>query len=287
MDDFDAPATPPPPKVPEGWVARWNEQYKEWFYVNTFTKKSQWEKPTAPARPPEDESPVGPPPSYTPGDKPAPTDTKKNPYDDHNKDTTGARSSAHDDEDAKLARQLQAEEDAKARTHSPAGGAAASYANTPYTPDVNSPGNPYPNQLPPRPDSSTDKAKGLLGKFFGSKNKHGSSSGSGGGFPGIGQFGGSHGHGAPAYGGYPPPQGYGAYPPPQPGYGGYGAPPGGYYGGGYPQQAYGRPHKSGGGMGAAGGAALGLGAGLLGGALIAEAFDDDHDGGDFGDVGDF
>lgn len=31
MADFAAPAGPPPPKVPEGWVARWNEQYKEWY----------------------------------------------------------------------------------------------------------------------------------------------------------------------------------------------------------------------------------------------------------------
>lgn len=30
MTDFEAPLGPPPPKVPEGWVARWNEQYKEW-----------------------------------------------------------------------------------------------------------------------------------------------------------------------------------------------------------------------------------------------------------------
>ncbi len=30
MADFDAPTGPPPPKVPEGWVARWNPQYNEW-----------------------------------------------------------------------------------------------------------------------------------------------------------------------------------------------------------------------------------------------------------------
>ncbi|KFX90576.1 hypothetical protein O988_08126, partial [Pseudogymnoascus sp. VKM F-3808] len=47
MADFEAPAGPPPPKVPEGWKAQWNEQYKEWFYVNLYTKKSQWDKPTA------------------------------------------------------------------------------------------------------------------------------------------------------------------------------------------------------------------------------------------------
>jgi hypothetical protein len=30
MADFEAPSGPPPPKVPEGWVARWNAQYNEW-----------------------------------------------------------------------------------------------------------------------------------------------------------------------------------------------------------------------------------------------------------------
>ena len=50
-NDFLPPPGPPPPQkpqVPEGWVAQWNEQYKEWFYVNTYTKQSQWEKPTSP-----------------------------------------------------------------------------------------------------------------------------------------------------------------------------------------------------------------------------------------------
>lgn len=36
MADFEAPAGPPPPKVPEGWVVRWNEQYKEWS-VSAFS----------------------------------------------------------------------------------------------------------------------------------------------------------------------------------------------------------------------------------------------------------
>ena len=30
MADFLPPSGPPPPKVPEGWKAVWNEQYKEW-----------------------------------------------------------------------------------------------------------------------------------------------------------------------------------------------------------------------------------------------------------------
>ncbi|KLP11144.1 rna-binding protein [Fusarium fujikuroi] len=51
MADFAPPSGPPPPKAPEvpaGWAVRWNDQYKEWFYVNIYTKQSQWEKPTAP-----------------------------------------------------------------------------------------------------------------------------------------------------------------------------------------------------------------------------------------------
>lgn len=30
MADFLPPSGPPPPKVPEGWKAVWDEQYKEW-----------------------------------------------------------------------------------------------------------------------------------------------------------------------------------------------------------------------------------------------------------------
>merc|ERR1711939_955237 len=53
MSDFVPPSGPPPPKVPEGWKAQWNEQYSEWFYVNIYTKKSQWDKPTEPVYPPK------------------------------------------------------------------------------------------------------------------------------------------------------------------------------------------------------------------------------------------
>lgn len=38
-----------PPEVPAGWLARWNEQYQTWFYYNTATKESTWERPTGPA----------------------------------------------------------------------------------------------------------------------------------------------------------------------------------------------------------------------------------------------
>lgn len=256
--------------------------------MNTFTKKSQWEKPTEPAVDPNarDDSPAGPPPGYTPGSGPAPTDSKSastNPF--VNEATRpGAAGGSHDeDADARLARQLQEEENARART--PGSGSAHSYGSTPVPPQGYS---PYPDQLPPRSAGGTpaDKAKGLLGKFFGSKNKQHGSGGFGGGFPGQQQY---PSQPQQAYGGYgsphPPQQGYYNSPPPQQ-YGGYGAPPGQYGGGygsgpgygqapgGYYQQA---PQKrTGGGMGAAGGAALGLGAGLIGGALIADAIDD-HD----------
>lgn len=30
MADFAAPSGPPPPEVPPGWTARWNDQYKAW-----------------------------------------------------------------------------------------------------------------------------------------------------------------------------------------------------------------------------------------------------------------
>ncbi|KAK3371772.1 hypothetical protein B0T24DRAFT_668335 [Lasiosphaeria ovina] len=297
-------------------VARWNDQYKEWFYVNTYTKKSQWDKPTEAARPPIDDAPGGPPPSYAPGNTAAPTDTKVNPYDDHSRGASTNPFKPDESEDEKLARQLQAEEDARARGHSSGGpgGAAASYANTPPPASVS----PYPSQLPPRSGGSeVDKAKGLFGKFFGKKT---GSSGGGGGLGGaLGSFGGGghSGHGSygqqpggygqqhaygqqpmygqpqPGYGapgGYGQPQGYGNYPP----QGGYYPPQqGGYYGGGgYPQQQQ-APRKSGGGMGMAGGAALGLGAGVLGGVLIADAINDnqqeayqegyqDGDNGDYG-----
>ncbi|KAJ4423430.1 hypothetical protein N0V82_001903 [Gnomoniopsis sp. IMI 355080] len=272
MADFEAPPGPPPPKVPEGWVARWNEQYKEWFYVNAYTKKSQWERPTEPAFPPQDDAPPGPPPpSYRPGDGPTPTDAKTNPFTPQG---TGA-SGSQVDSDAELARKLQEEEDARARGNNSSGtkGAAADYMGS--SPNLGQ--SSYPQQLPAREDGGS-KAKGLLGKLFGgSKNKYGSSGGAyGGGYPQQPGYGGYPQQAG--YGGYPQQQGYGGYPQ-QGGYGGgYGPPQGGYgggYGGGYAQQ---RPQRAGGGgMGAMGGAALGLGGGLIGGMLLEDAIDDHED----------
>ncbi|KAJ4386988.1 hypothetical protein N0V85_007851, partial [Neurospora sp. IMI 360204] len=210
------------------------------------------------------------------------SDTKTdNPYDNSANRAGGGSSQGHsyEDEDARLARQLQAEEDARAAA------AVNQRAHTPSGPSS------FPSQLPPRPDTN-DRGSGskgsFLGKIFGAAGKHkpsGSSShGYGGGYP-------AQGHSPMPYGGSPapygqpqqpmygqqPPVGYGGYPQ-QGGYGGYPPQQGGYYGGGYPQQqqAYGGRSGGGGGMGMMGGAALGLGAGVLGGALIADAVND-HD----------
>lgn len=261
MADFDAPSGPPPPKVPEGWVARWNDQYKEWFYVNTFTKKSQWDKPTEPAKNPADDGPDGPPPGYTPGAPPAPSDAKTNPFSPQN---TGTSAGPAETEDARLARQMQAEEDARSRGTP---GAAASYAAGSPAPGGQG---QFPEQLPPRPGDNQSGSRGLLGKLgkmvSGSKNKP-YGGGYGGGYPQQNYGGG--GYPQQGYGGYPPQQGYGMQP-------GYGHQPqyGGHYGGGYPPQQ----RRGGGGMGMAGGAALGLGAGMLGGAMIGNAMaDNEHD----------
>lgn len=289
MTDYAPPSGPPPPKapqVPAGWAARWNEQYKEWFYVNVYTKKSQWEKPTAPVYPPDDKAHDDPPPGYEPASGPAPTDAKQNPYEDRSGPAPSAAAAA--DDDAKLAAKLQAEEDVRARAASPGAGAQP-------PPSYGGQHEPFPQELPPRDRDSRAKG-GFLGKLFG-KDK------------------------APAgqqqgYSAYSPQphQGYYQSPPPQQQYGGYpsqayGGPPycgrygSGAYGGqpGYAAQQQQPPRKNG--MGAMGmglgGAALGLGAGVLGGAMIADVIHDheqeaymdgfedgqDFGGGDFG--GDF
>ncbi|KAK6226369.1 hypothetical protein QIS74_02416 [Colletotrichum tabaci] len=329
-DDFAPPTGPPPPKAPEvppGWIARWNDQYKEWFYVNLHTKQSQWDKPTEPAvpppPPPADDQPGGPPPGYAPGPgvPTPPVDQKTNPYDQkhnpyENQSSTpqpyGAGGSNTMSEDERLARQLQAEEEARSR-------GAAPGSHSPMPPGYNlhqqqhqQPQSPFPDQLPPRAQEARGKSGGgFLGKLLG-KAKTG----------GMGGLGGSSSHAQPHYGGYPQQQQYGGYPPQQQ-YGGY--PPQQQYGG-YPQQpGYGAPggygmqgggyggygrgmggmggmgggrKPGGGGMGMAGGMALGAGAGLLGGALIADhindeqqeayadGYNDGNDGDDFGGGGD-
>ncbi|KAK1820318.1 WW domain-containing protein wwm1 [Friedmanniomyces endolithicus] len=280
MADFAPPPGPPPPQVPAGWKAVYNAQYKEWFYVNTHTKASQWDRPTTPVYAAGDSPPPGAPPGYAHSTSAAAGPEKggygtNNPY-----GSTGGSSTA---EDERLARQLQAQEDA--RVHGGSGSATsrgaldgtygsgqpAAYGqpaygqqSSPYGQQSSPYGGGAQQDLPVR----EEKSKGLFGKLAGKLTGGGAS----GGRPQQG------------YGGYPPQQqGYGGYPPQQQqGYGGGG------YGGGYgpqpgygPQQGYGpqyqqqqQPARSG--MGAGGGALLGAGAGLVGGMVLMDAMED-HD----------
>ena len=253
--------------------------------MNLSTKQSQWEKPTAPATPESTRPPPDAPPGYTPGDGPAPSDTKKNPYFDSDPSIGGASSSKAQQEadDARLARELQAQERGGGMTpmQDPSPGPYAQ-GQAPY----------QQQQYPPGGETSrSSKGKGLLGKIMGKVKPPGQ--------------GGSYGHAQPPYQGYPPqghaggysPQPYGqpGYGSPgpygqqgygQPGYGspgpygrpGYGAPgPYGYqqpHYGGYPAHGQKKSGMGNAGM-MAGGAALGVGAGLVGGALVADAI---HDG---------
>ncbi|KAJ5461078.1 uncharacterized protein N7458_002630 [Penicillium daleae] len=269
MSSFAPPPGPPPPTVPEGWKAQYDERYQTWFYINIATGKSQWERPEAP---PPSGPPAGPPPNELPAEA-VPSDRKQpmasnNPFNPANSTKDNAPSHSLDD-DARLAAKLQAEEESRARGQGSDRGAATDYYSDP---------SPKAKAHPATPRSKG----GFLSKLMG-KSSSGSSR------PPQQQYASYPQQGPPPggyYGGYPPQQqGYGY---PQPGYGGgYG---GGYppQGGYYPQQP---PRKSGG-MGTAGAAALGVGGGLLGGLLIADAVEDmgDHDnydngGGDWGDGG--
>ncbi|KAH7392825.1 hypothetical protein BKA66DRAFT_313214 [Pyrenochaeta sp. MPI-SDFR-AT-0127] len=262
--------------------AVWNDQYSEWFFVNIYTKKSQWDKPTEPIYPPGEEAPHGPPPTYHPPAGAVAGNltgaSEKSNFSSNNPYATSGPGSSNISEDEKLARKLQEEEEVRAgRLSGDNRGAANDFYNQP---GQSQPGqyygqqsaSPYPQQAQtPYQDTTTQdkgKSKGLLGKLLGKASGHGSSS--------------SH-----------------AYPPQQHGYGqqpGYGAAPGGYYGGGYQQRpmGYGMPaggRRPGGGMGAGGAMALGAGGGLLGGALLGSAMADAGDGGntyinnDYGDDG--
>lgn len=237
-------------------------------------------KPTSPVAPEATRPPQPPddaPPGYTPGSAPAPTDAKTNPYfDSPAPDGASSSKQEQEDADARLARELQQQE------HSRRSGMTPMQDPSPGPYAQGGPQPPYQSH-PPQGEGIRGKGKGLLGKIMGKVKP-----------PGGG--GGSYGHGQPGYGGgYPPQQGYmnhpGGYPPQpygQPGYGspgyggpGYGAPgPYGHHQPGYMAHpgAYGRAGKKPG-MGnagmMAGGAALGMGAGLVGGAMMADAI---HDG---------
>ncbi|BFZ61018.1 WW domain-containing protein wwm1 [Saitoella coloradoensis] len=56
-----SPPGPPPNDLPEGWVAQWDDRYNAWFYVDTRTGQSTWEKPQRFA------PPAGPPPGAAGG----------------------------------------------------------------------------------------------------------------------------------------------------------------------------------------------------------------------------
>lgn len=43
------PSRPPPPALPDGWVALWDEEYKRYYFANKVTGVTQWEVPTSPA----------------------------------------------------------------------------------------------------------------------------------------------------------------------------------------------------------------------------------------------
>lgn len=103
MSDFAPPVGPPPPKVPEGWKAVWNEQYSEYFYVNLYTKQSQWEKPTEPVYPSSEAPPQGPPPPRTDNSSRL---SSNNPYAGS---AEKGRSSNDISEDERLAKRLQEE----------------------------------------------------------------------------------------------------------------------------------------------------------------------------------
>ncbi|BCS27512.1 uncharacterized protein APUU_60560S [Aspergillus puulaauensis] len=317
---FAPPPGPPPPSVPEGWTTQFDDTYKQWFFINLTTGKSQWEPPQSTPAPtpqapaqapipaseqPHADQPGAPPPSYEesgPGNPSTVADAEdfgkkkanyfssNNPYNGEPASGPGASGASAKDtteSDAALAARLQAEEDARSSSTGP-GTAAGYYDNdTPHSPTSSFPAGDR--------DKGKDKKKGFFSKLMGkASSSQGYSSrppAAYGGYrpsqPGYGAPSPGPGYGAPG-GFYPPQQGYG----PGPGYGAgygpqpvYGYPQQPYYGGGMQPQR--RP--GGGGMGMAGAAALGVGGGLLGGALLADAIDDHHDhddyGGDYGGGG--
>lgn len=251
---------PPPPQVPAGWKAIWNDQYQAWFYANTVTKETTWEMPTQPAYAPGEAPPPGAPPGYDHGSSTGAPPEKSAAFASNNPygQSPGPANQQYESDEA-MARRLQQQEQA--------GGSAAHrgasdnfYGGPPQQQyGAGSPGPYGQNQLPPRQESGK---KGLFSKISSKLSGGGSRPPQqymGGGYPQQGHYG----------GGYPQ-QGYG---------GGY--PMGGHHGGmygGYPQQGmYGPPRRHGGGLGAGGGAALGLGAGMMGGMMVGGMMANDHD----------
>ncbi|RAH63868.1 uncharacterized protein BO66DRAFT_396651 [Aspergillus aculeatinus CBS 121060] len=299
---FAPPPGPPTPSVPEGWKAQFDDRYNQWFFVNLRTGRSQWERPEGPNRTePEIHGPPSePPPSYDasgpaePSSLAAAGDKKtvdsRNPY-------KPPESAHHNlDDDARLAAQLQAEENARARRRSPAssGGAASDY----YTDGSPRQTAGYQSSEPQSQNSSPGPAQQRSKGFF-SKLKGKVAGNSGASFPRPQQPVPQQSYGYPQGGYYYGGGGVGAgYASQQTGYGYPSYPPQGSF---YPTQQ--QPQQRRHGMGTAGAAALGVGGGLLGGMLLADAVEDmSHDygpppgdygddyGGDFGggdDFGDF
>ncbi|CCG20484.1 Ifu5 predicted membrane protein [Candida orthopsilosis Co 90-125] len=52
-----------PPTIPSGWLAKFDDKYKTWFYVDLSTKKSQWDAPKGTVFDKDDDVP---PPAYSP-----------------------------------------------------------------------------------------------------------------------------------------------------------------------------------------------------------------------------
>ena len=216
--------------------------------MDLLTKKSQWDRPTAPAEPVSvHDEPGGPPPTYSydqSGDTQASEKRAK----------SATTKQEEEENDARYAARLQAEEDARANRSG-------------MMPDANYATKPIPivdhrqSELPPRAERSAGRKRGFLGKLLG-KHSHQPSAGH------QQQFYPQQGYGPARYeSGYP--QTSHSYPPHQ-----------GFYGssgmmGMPPRRGHGFPG------GAMGGAALGVGGGLLGGVLLADAIGDHnrYDGG--------
>ncbi|EEH17206.2 hypothetical protein PABG_07293 [Paracoccidioides brasiliensis Pb03] len=296
---YAPPPGPPPPRVPDGWKAQFDDRYKEWFYVNLKTGISQWEAPPVPDAHPSNGDPTSrapvaePPPHYAPPvtQTAAPGEVHNNPATANLSDLgsnnpfnpmrtgssygSGPSSGTNEavmDEDARVAARLQAEENGQA--------GMMGQGSLPPQPQ------PQPQSLPPPQPLIEERRKspgGFLGKLMGKASSKTNYQGSG--------F-----STAPYY--PPPPQ----QPPPQqqqqqqyPPMPQYQQQPypqqqqqqqqqyGGYYGPqpntpSYPQyvpqqqqqqqhhKQHGRPR-----IGRGGAAALGLGGGLLGGALLSKA----------------
>lgn len=256
------------------------------FYVNIYTRKSQWDRPSSPVYPPSASADVvppdgPPPPSYGSAGSAQKESTNSNakydPYGGQPSNSYDKPNNANIESDAAMAARLQAEEDELARGRAGAGSGAAGsanqrnamndYMNTPMPPTT---GTNYADQeLPPR-----EKKAGLLGRLMGG-GKHASGQQQQQ-YPQQQQY--DSQQQQPGYGpGYPPAQQY-----PPGGYANYA--PQGYAPQGYaPVTGAGRASRPG--MGAAGGAALGLGGGLLGGMVLGHALDGGDHGGWGGDDG--